>query len=344
MTTYNWPFKEPYAVTCPFGKKGAAWKCGYHSGLDLVSRAAGGDGLVHPIAAGTVLRAAASAAYGNYVSVQHPDGCLSLYAHLSACLVKEGQPVTRDTALGREGATGAATGPHLHLEIHKGAYRYPATVDPAAFIAEKMEEKMEVKVMSTYCELPVLHAIAIPPERFKVLDWRKGKRTTAIQNYACFPFQASGAVPVGNVIADGAPLAKGGAFSTIWLDAALAVGFGKTPPAGVRQAVSGLPLLTDGRRATLQEALSEGWDTSPLYPTTHAILGVGGDGLLRYYVFASKKSGAAASYAEIQDCAGSLGLRHALLGDGGGSTILDFGGKNKIVSEGNRQLAALITF
>ncbi|HWQ51077.1 MAG TPA: M23 family metallopeptidase, partial [Terriglobales bacterium] len=299
MTTYNWPFRGPYAVTCPFGRKGTAWKCGYHSGLDLVSRAAGGDGLVYPIAEGKILRAAASAAYGNYVSVQHPDGFLSLYAHLSACLVKEGQPVTPDTVLGREGATGAATGPHLHLEVHKGAYAYPATVDPAAFIAEKMEEK----VMSTYCELPVLHAVAIPPENFKVIDWRKGKRTTAIKNYACFPFQASGTAPVGNIIANGAPLAKGGAFSSLWLDAAGAVGFGKTPPADARQAVSGLPLIADGRRATLADALAEGWDASPLYPTTHAVLGVGGDGLLRYYVFASRKSGAQASYAEIQDFA-----------------------------------------
>ncbi|MPM22556.1 hypothetical protein SDC9_69013 [bioreactor metagenome] len=340
MTTYNWPFHGPNKITCPFGKKGTAWKCGYHAGLDLVSVAAGGDGLVHPVAPGTVLKTGYSAAYGNYVSVAHPDGYLSLYAHLTFCLVAAGAPVTCDSALGYEGATGNAAGRHLHLEIHKGGYVYPATIDPEAFISERMEKNN----MSTYCELPLIHALTIPPECFKVLPWKKGKRTTAIQNYACFPFQASGTVPVGNVIADGVRLSENPALSTLWVDSDGAVGFGKTPPANVMQAVSGFPLLADGREYTLEEVLAEGWDTSPLYPTTHAVLGLGYDGLIHHYVFTSVKSGAAASFAEILGIARQLGLRYAVLGDGGGSTILDVDGKNKIASEGSRQLAALIKF
>lgn len=340
MTTYNYPFHGPYKITCPFGKKGTAWKCGYHAGLDLVSVAAGGDGLVHPVACGTVLKTGYSAAYGNYVSVRHPDGYLSLYAHLTFCLVAAGTPVTSDSALGYEGATGNVSGRHLHLEIHKGDYVYPATIDPAAFLCEKMEEN----TMSTYCELPILHALTFPPKRFQVLSWKKSKRTTAIKNYACFPFQASGTVPVGNVIADGVRLSENPDLTTLWVDASGAVGFGKTPPEGAQEAVSGFPLIADKKEYTLEEVLSEGWDTSPLYPTTHSVLGCGYDGLMHYYVFTSVQSGAAASFAEILGIVSQLGLRYALLGDGGGSTILDVGGENKIASEGSRQLAALIKF
>jgi len=140
MATYGWPFHGPYKITCPYGKKGSAWKCGYHAGLDLVSVAAGGDGLVHPIAEGTVRKTGYSAAYGNFVMVTHPDGYLSLYAHLTFCLVAAGAPVTRDSALGCEGMTGNSAGRHLHLEVHEGAYQYPATIDPAAFIVERMED------------------------------------------------------------------------------------------------------------------------------------------------------------------------------------------------------------
>jgi hypothetical protein len=66
--------------------------------------------------------------------------------------------------------------------------------------------------------------------------------------------------------------------------------------------------------------------------------------MLHYYVFTTEKSGAGASFEEILGIVRQLGLKYALLGDGGGSTVLDFGGTNKIVSIGNRQLSALIKF
>lgn len=339
MTAYGWPFDQPFKMTCAFGVKGTAWKAGYHSGLDLVSKAAGGTGEVRPVAAGTVLRAAASAAYGNYVSVTHPDGYISLYAHLATVRVKEGDPVGRETVLGEEGDTGNVTGRHLHLEVHAGAYVYPATIDPADFIKTQMEaQTME------YNKQPTMHAVTTTPAEFGVIKWCKGKRTTEIQNYACGPFQASGTVPVGNVVASSVWLARNPALSTIWVTKDNIVGFGKTPPANVRDAVSGLPLLADGRRFTLKEAIAQGWDTSPLYATTHALLGLGGDGNIHYFVFTSLLSGAAASWKEIQDTAAQLGMRYALLLDGGGSTILDVDGVNKIASAGNRQLAAILVF
>jgi hypothetical protein len=197
---------------------------------------------------------------------------------------------------------------------------------------------------SEYAALPDMHAVTILPERFKVIEWKKGKQTTDIQNYACFIFQASGTVPVGNIIAAGKRLSNFGGFSTLWVNEDGSVGFGKTPHSTAKQAASGFPLIADGKEYTLDEVLSEGWDTTPLYPTTHAIFGYSGDGMLHYYVFSTTKAGAEASFAEIQGIARQLGLKYALLGDGGGSTILDIGGTKKVISEGNRQLATLIRF
>lgn len=70
--------------------------------------------------------------YGNYVVVQHNDGSLSLYAHLSAITVEADQKVDMYTKLGEVGSTGRSTGPHLHLEIwgENGVHINPLSVLP----------------------------------------------------------------------------------------------------------------------------------------------------------------------------------------------------------------------
>ena len=58
--------------------------------------------------------------YGNYIKIQHPNGSLTLYAHLSVVSIKEGQSVTQGQVIGAIGNTGNVTGPtgcHLHFEI-----------------------------------------------------------------------------------------------------------------------------------------------------------------------------------------------------------------------------------
>lgn len=120
---YSYPFKGKFKVTCPFGRKGA-WKCGWHIGTDIVGE---DDKNVCAIADGVVESINAhGSAYGNHVCVRHDDGMVSLYAHLSRVSVKVGQKVCRGDLLGIMGATGNASGAHLHLELHEGRYRYPA--------------------------------------------------------------------------------------------------------------------------------------------------------------------------------------------------------------------------
>ena len=141
MPTYQYPFKT-YKLGSLYGVKGKTWSCGYHSGLDLFNKATGGDGKVYPAAEGKVIRATPDngGSYGNFVTVEHPDGYLSLYAHLEAIKVTLGAKVSLDTVLGIEGSTGNSSAPHLHLEIHKGAYAYPSKIDPKKFLDEKIKE------------------------------------------------------------------------------------------------------------------------------------------------------------------------------------------------------------
>lgn len=67
--------------------------------------------------------------YGRYVKVKHSNGMETLYAHLSEPLVVSGQYIRAGQALGLGGATGNATGPHLHFETRVNG----TAVDPSAY-------------------------------------------------------------------------------------------------------------------------------------------------------------------------------------------------------------------
>jgi murein DD-endopeptidase MepM/ murein hydrolase activator NlpD len=58
--------------------------------------------------------------YGNYIVIQHDNGSQTLYGHASSVIVSVGQHVVQGQVIGYEGATGKATGPHVHFEIRGG--------------------------------------------------------------------------------------------------------------------------------------------------------------------------------------------------------------------------------
>lgn len=95
-----------------------------HLGLDF--RVPSGT----PVAAmndGTVLLARPLYFEGNFVVIDHGQGLLTLYLHLSEFKVKEGDKVKRGQEIGLSGGTGRATGPHLHVAVRwQGTYLDPA--------------------------------------------------------------------------------------------------------------------------------------------------------------------------------------------------------------------------
>lgn len=75
--------------------------------------------MVWATASGRVVHAGWGGGYGNMVEIDHGNGYRSRYAHLSKVSVREGQRVDQKTPVGLVGATGLATGPHLHYELIK---------------------------------------------------------------------------------------------------------------------------------------------------------------------------------------------------------------------------------
>lgn len=95
----------------------------FHYGTDFAANS-GTD--VCAFADGTVLAAGEDAGYGNYIKIDHGSGFVTLYGHCSKLLVQAGQTVQRGERIALVGATGQATGPHLHLELlHNGVYLNP---------------------------------------------------------------------------------------------------------------------------------------------------------------------------------------------------------------------------
>ena len=117
-------------VSSPFGYRADPFlgRLVLHPGVDLVQDY-GSDG--HATAGGRVIHAGPMGGYGDMVEIDHGNGLVTRYGHLSEILVAEGQEVTAGALLGRLGSTGRSTGPHLHYEVRVDG----EPVDPERFLA-----------------------------------------------------------------------------------------------------------------------------------------------------------------------------------------------------------------
>lgn len=102
-----------------------------HSGLDIAAVA---GTPIHAPAGGQVISTGSYYFNGNTVFLDHGQGLISAYFHLTDIAVQPGQPLARGDVIGTVGKTGRVTGPHLHWTV----YLNQTKVDPALFIAKDL--------------------------------------------------------------------------------------------------------------------------------------------------------------------------------------------------------------
>jgi murein DD-endopeptidase MepM/ murein hydrolase activator NlpD len=124
------PPRAPISLSAPstgllgdgFGQRGR----NFHAGLDFLAPA--GDQVAAAAGGRVVFARAHGGGWGKLVVLAHGSGVRTLYAHLSRIDVRPGAHVAAGSTIGLVGATGRATGPHLHFEVHvRGAAVDPAT-------------------------------------------------------------------------------------------------------------------------------------------------------------------------------------------------------------------------
>jgi len=120
---FLWPVEgsNTVSLSAPYGKReigavGETVQTRFHSGIDI----RGEQGLnIMAAAAGTVTETGYDAARGNYLILDHGGGLTTLYGQCQEVLVKSGDTVKGGEVVALLGATGMATGPHLHFEVRQ---------------------------------------------------------------------------------------------------------------------------------------------------------------------------------------------------------------------------------
>jgi murein DD-endopeptidase MepM/ murein hydrolase activator NlpD len=120
-TTYwAWPTVKPFRISSYYG-----WRVHpirhtshFHSGIDITGTSSKN---VFAIQSGKVISASSgyNSGSGTNIKIDHGNGYVSQYMHLSKMMVKKGDTVEKGQVIGLIGCTGSCTGPHLHLTVYK---------------------------------------------------------------------------------------------------------------------------------------------------------------------------------------------------------------------------------
>lgn len=118
-----WPVPSSRNITSYYGYRHIFGSRSFHYGVDIAAPV--GTKIV-AIKSGVVLICGSNRVSGKYVSIDHGQGIISSYRHLSGFAVKAGQRVSAGQTVGYMGSTGRSTGPHLHIDISvSGRYVNP---------------------------------------------------------------------------------------------------------------------------------------------------------------------------------------------------------------------------
>lgn len=136
----------------------------FHAGIDIPGTT---GSLVRAAAAGRVVRAGWAGGYGRLVEIAHPGGLVTRYGHLSELLVRDGDTVPQGQPIGRMGASGRATGSHLHFEVRRNG----RAVDPLGY----MDGQAAPEAMPATGVAPAPHRSAFAQRRAAADAERLGK-------------------------------------------------------------------------------------------------------------------------------------------------------------------------
>ncbi|MBV9023717.1 MAG: M23 family metallopeptidase [Streptomycetaceae bacterium] len=132
-----YPVPPPFNIGTRFGEQGPHWAHG-HSGIDFPKPT---GTAVYAAADGVVLATHAygtedNNAYGNFVIILHANNIETLYAHLSEIDAVPGAQVKAGAVIGKIGATGNVTGPHLHFEVRLMINGHHLPVNPEPYLTK----------------------------------------------------------------------------------------------------------------------------------------------------------------------------------------------------------------
>jgi murein DD-endopeptidase MepM/ murein hydrolase activator NlpD len=121
---FLWPVPSSRHVSSFYGKRSGR----HHDGIDI---SAPKGTLFVASQSGKVIYAGWMKGYGKVMIIKHPKSVYTVYAHASKIFFKKGEQVQKGQRIGKIGATGRATGPHLHFEIrvnrkHQNPFKYIA--------------------------------------------------------------------------------------------------------------------------------------------------------------------------------------------------------------------------
>ena len=120
------PLNGSYKLSARFGERGGIWSAGWHTGLDFDVPT--GSRVVAALP-GTIVAAGWAGSYGYHIEIDHGNGYITTYSHLSR-IEKSSGFVDAGDEIGRSGSTGNTTGPHLHFEV----YRFGLLVNPSVWL------------------------------------------------------------------------------------------------------------------------------------------------------------------------------------------------------------------
>ena len=110
----------------------------FHAGIDIGAK---WGTRIRSVGKGIVIHAGNAGTYGNLVLIRHKNGYISAYAHCSSISVRSGALVNKGQIIARVGASGQATGSHLHFEMK----HYQKSVNPSRILALKTKVPITVK-------------------------------------------------------------------------------------------------------------------------------------------------------------------------------------------------------